>query len=161
MSSESNAVNVSIDLETLKAKQRELTELLKLQKVATVNTEWERKTKARNPALILGSLRVATLEDTATLGHVHGLVCEIACSFGGCEEIRVINKQDAFQVRYCTEHKKEAQKEKMKERRASLKLAGVNPEQLAAEIAKLQAMLSTKQEAVVVSEDEVDETAAA
>ena len=129
---------------SLEATKAALATKLKDQKAADKLSAWERKTKKRNPAFVLGSTRKATNADATILGHTHGQVCEIRCSSKGCSTARVINKQDAFQVRFCAEHKKAASKAAGKVRRAAKAVAARTPEVIQAEIAALEAQLKTK-----------------
>ena len=100
--------------------------------------EWETKTKARNSQYVVGSVRKATDADKALLGaHCHGEVCEIVCL--ECSQIRVINKQDAFQSRYCKEHLREAKKAASAGRRAS---KVQDPRKIDAQLAKLEARMA-------------------
>ena len=133
---------VSVDLVALEAKRKELQALVKASKDVAKNTEWEKKNKARNPAYVMGSLRRPTDEDRVVLDHCHGWVCKIECQHDGCETRRVINKQDAFQVRFCSEHRDEARKAASKARRDKVKLAGLTPAKVEAEIARLQAQMA-------------------
>ncbi len=133
---------VTVDLAALEAKKKELQLLVKASKDLAKNAEWEKKNKARNPAYVMGSLRRPTDEDRAVLDHVHGWVCEIECQHPGCTTRRVINKQDAFQVKFCTEHRDEARKAASKARREKVKLAGLTPEGVQAEIERLQAQMT-------------------
>jgi hypothetical protein len=100
---------------------------------------WERSTKSRNPAYVMGSVRKAVEKDSAILGHAHGMVCLIKCT--ECGKTRLINKQDAFQVKHCKDCRKTARQNAAKAKRESKKLADANPETIAAEIAKLQGQL--------------------
>jgi hypothetical protein len=143
--SKATAQNVTVDLDNLEAKKKELQDLLRAQKTLAKQKEWEDKTKARNPAYVVGSLRPATEADQEVLTHCHGWVCEIKCQHPGCDQVRVINKQDAFQVQFCKEHKAEARKASAKARRESKKLEDMTPESVQAEIAKLQEQLGKLQ----------------
>ena len=82
-------------VENLVAKEKVLREKKKQLKALQADREWEAKTKARNLAYKVGSLRRPTAADEEALGHVHGWVCSIECQ--ACGKERVINKQDAFQ----------------------------------------------------------------
>jgi NAD-dependent SIR2 family protein deacetylase len=73
------------------------------------------------------------------LGHCHGRVCEIVCL--SCGEKRVVNLQDARQVRFCKECKKVADREKSKVARTTKKLSGKSVETLEAQIAEAQKAL--------------------
>ena len=136
-----NSVATKIsDLDTLKALQKELSEKKVSLKSAQELAEWEKKTFERNRAYVMGSVRKAVEADTEILGHVHGMVCEIKCE--KCGKARLVNKQDAFQVRFCLDCKKVASKEAGKEKRMAKKLASVSKADLEAEIAKLSALLA-------------------
>jgi hypothetical protein len=106
---------------------------------------WEKKTIARNPQLVLGSLRIATVEEAATLSHCHGEIAEIRCAYTGtngeCGETRIVNKQDAFQVRYCLEHKSESKKAA---RAAKSAVDANDPAKAQAAIARKMAALQAK-----------------
>jgi hypothetical protein len=128
------------DLNTITTLQDELKAKKKALRQAQERKEWEAKTKARNPQYVVGSLRKASAEEEAQLTHCHGEVCTILCEVCGRE--RVINKQDAFQVRFCKEHRKEASKTKAKAKRLEKKLGSVNPAELEAQIAALDEQLS-------------------
>lgn len=39
----------------------------------------------------------------------HGFVCDVECKKRGCQTVTTVNKQDAFQVLFCEEHRREAQ----------------------------------------------------
>lgn len=131
----------------LEARKAALKEQVKAEKAAAKLAEWEQRTKERNPAFMVGSTRKATEADEAILGHVHGQVCEIKCQHEGCSTVRVINKQDAFQVRFCQEHKKTAGRARAKARRQAKHAAARTPEVIRAEIAELEAQLQAKQAA--------------
>jgi len=126
----------------LLAKQAQLKALQRQVKAASEMEAWEAKVGARNPAYVKGSVRTATDADAEILGHVHGKVCEIKCQ--ECGQIRVVNLQDAFQVRFCRDCRKSAQKAAAKERRLADKLAGTSKEDLEAQIAQLNALLASK-----------------
>jgi hypothetical protein len=144
MSSKTNTVAKISNPEQLKALQAELAEKTKAVKQANELAEWEQKTAERNPAYVVGSVRKATEGDAAILGHVHGLVCEIRCQ--ACGQTRVVNKQDAFQVKFCSECRKSASREVAKEKRLTKKMAGVSAEDIAKQIAELNALLAAKGE---------------
>ena len=93
----------------------------------------------------MGSLRPSTDKDLKVLSHVHGWVCLIACQLKSCKVKRLINKQDAFQVRFCVEHKNEANKARTKARRQQKILVDMTPEKVNAEIERLQATLTQLQ----------------
>jgi hypothetical protein len=105
--------------------------------------EWEEKTIARNPQYVKGSVRKPTAKDEAELGHVHGMVCSIKCQV--CGKLRTINKQDAFQCRFCKEHKNEARKASAKAKRQAAKLDNKSAEEIQAEIDDLRAELTAKE----------------
>lgn len=144
MQNTNNAVVALSDLDQLKAKEKELREKKKALKEAQERQAWETKTKQRNPQFVVGSLRRPTSEDEATLGHVHGWVCSIECA--SCGKVRVINKQDAFQVRFCSECKTEARKAAAKAKRLEKSLEGKSVEDIQAEIDELNALLTAKSE---------------
>jgi len=130
-------------METLSAKQQ----AVKALKGQVALEAWETKTKARNPQYAMGSVRKATDADKALLGaHCHGEVCEIVCL--ECSQTRVINKQDAFQSRYCKEHLREAKK--------ASKAKVADPRKIEAQLAKLEAkMLALKAQAGMVTDQEL------
>jgi len=126
-------------LAELEAKTQELKELKRARKVREEQEVWEAKTKARNPQYVMGSLRQGQPGDEEHVKHVHGWVCEIVCA--ECGETRIINKQDAFQVRFCKVHKDEARKAASKAKRLEKKVAGKSVEEIQAEIDALNAQL--------------------
>lgn len=124
----------------LAAQEQALKEQIRAKKEQAKLEAWEKKTKQRNAAFVLGSTRPATEKDAEAVGHLHGKsVCEIKCQHEGCGTIRIVNKQDAFQVRFCQEHKKMASKARAKAKRES---ASKSPEAIQARIAELQAQLA-------------------
>jgi len=134
------ASNVEIEglAEILASKKGELASLKAEAKLA----EWETRTKARNPQYVLGSVRQDTTISAG--GHGHGEVCDIECQV--CGTVRTVNKQDAFQVRYCLEHKNEGKKVASAERRAA---KSADPEAVKAKIAALEARLAEMRQAAV------------
>ena len=133
-----NQTNVAEKCETsVKDLQRELAEKKAAVKAAAKLADWEVKTSARNPQFVPGSVRKATEEEKATMKCCHGMVCEIVCA--SCGETRIINTQDAFQVKYCGTCKKEAKKEAGKAKRAA---KGKSTEEIESQIAALNAMLT-------------------
>jgi len=134
--------NPSLTVDQLKALTAELAAKKRLVKEQQDLQAWEQKISARNPRFVPGSVRKPTDADTAVLGHIHGLVCEITCE--SCGKVRVINKQDAFQVRFCQDCRKVASREAAKEHRMAQKLAGTSKEELEQQIAQLNAMLAEK-----------------
>jgi len=138
-----NASPVTDQLARLEAVKTELQAKVRQAKVLRELGEWERGIKARNPQYVIGSLRPATDQDVMVLGHAHGWVCEIQCTTCGVK--RVINKQDAFQVKYCAAHKAEARKAKAKASREAVKAAGMTPDKLAEQIELLQRQLTAFQ----------------
>lgn len=134
----------TVDITVLDTKRAELAALAE-QVALAERGAWEKKTLARNPQLILGSLRVATVEEAATLSHCHGEICEIRCAYTGangeCAETRIVNKQDAFQVRYCLEHKSESKKAA---RTAKKAVDANDPVKAQAAIARKMAALQAK-----------------
>jgi NAD-dependent SIR2 family protein deacetylase len=127
-------------LADLQNKEAQLKELKKQLKIAKDRKEWEAKTQKLNPQYVVGSLRVATAEDEAALSHCHGQVADIKCQM--CGKVRVVNKQDAFQVKFCEEHKKEARKAKAKAKRLEKALSGKSVEDVQAQIDALNDQLS-------------------
>ena len=123
------------DLATLKNLTEELAAKKRAVKDAEELADWEQKTSARNPAFVPGSVRSPSIEEISVLGHTHGKVCTIRCQ--ACGETRTINKQDAFQVRYCKDCRKEANRETSKEKRLVKKLDGTSREELERQIAEL------------------------
>jgi len=94
----------------------------------------------KNPQIRPDTLRQA--EDGEMVGGrpAKGWVVEIECTC--CGEARLVNTQDAFQVRYCEAHKDEARKVAGKERRVAAKVAkleALDETELAAQIAALEA----------------------
>lgn len=76
---------------------------------------------AKYPHVVKDSVRDPTAKDRKLLGsRCHGKVCTIKCVDTGKE--RVINTQDAFQVKRTVEAQKLHNKERRRERRASRKL---------------------------------------
>jgi hypothetical protein len=114
----------------------------KLVKKMDALKEWEEATKVKNPQYVMGSLRAATEDDLAIVGHTHGFVCLIKCEV--CGEERLVNKQDAFQSRTCKACKKKASKAKAKARATAKKLAGLSKEDIQAQINALNAQLGIK-----------------
>jgi hypothetical protein len=139
LSLDDNTLPVTEQLASLEAIKSALMEKVKQAKSLQEHSAWETATKRRNPQLVLGSLRPATDQDAMVLGHAHGWVCEIQC--GTCGVKRLINKQDAFQVKFCVAHKAEARKIKAKAAREAIKAAGMTPDKLAEQIALLQSQL--------------------
>jgi hypothetical protein len=137
--SKSTATAKTNNLETLRAKEQELREKTKLVKQAQALREWEQKTKKRNSQYVVGSLRAPKKDEAAELGHCHGQVCSIKCEV--CGVVRTINKQDAFQVRFCKEHKNAARKAKAKARRLEKALDGKSAADIEKEISVLDKQL--------------------
>jgi predicted alpha-1,6-mannanase (GH76 family) len=140
MSNTNTATNITANLNELKAKEQELKDAKKALKVAQKLKEWEAETKARNPQYVMGSLRQGTDADEANLGHCHGQVCEITCEV--CGKVRVVNKQDAKQCRFCKEHKNEARKATAKAKRLEKALEGKSVEDVEAQIVELNNQLA-------------------
>jgi hypothetical protein len=93
-----------------------------------------------NPQLRPDTLRQAEegelINGTPAKGWVVSIECEV------CGEVREVNTQDAFQVRFCETHKAEAQKAASKARRAAKRdaeLAKLSDDDLDAQIAELTA----------------------
>jgi hypothetical protein len=137
-------VSATAELATLAAREEELKALKREAKAREELTGWETKTKARNPAFVFGSVRKATPENSSHLKHTHGEVCDIKCE--ACGKTRVVNTQDAFQVRFCLGCKGEAKKAVAKARRVESRLAGRSVADIEAEIKALTAQLATKGE---------------
>jgi hypothetical protein len=132
MSDNTTTTELETLVKDLKAKQAAL-------KGATKLAGWEDKTAARNPCYVRGSVRAASAGDEEELGHVHGQVCTIRCQV--CGEARTVNKQDAFQVRFCRACRQEAAKAAGTEKRAAKKLSGLDEKELRDRIAGLEAQL--------------------
>jgi hypothetical protein len=148
-------MSVQEQLVALEATKAALAAKVKQARVLQAHSVWEAGIKIRNPAYVLGSLRPATDADVLTLGHSHGWVCEVQCV--ACSKRRVINKQDAFQVRACIGCKSELRKAKAKEIRASAKLSGVSLVDLQAQIAELSAQLAMQDKRAAAIGEKADE----
>lgn len=135
-----NTETAIAEVDKLLKEKQNLSKALKVQKKLE---EWEAKTVARNLQFVAGSVRKPTAADEAELGHVHGLVCSIKCKV--CSKLRTINKQDAFQVRFCKEHKAEARKQAAKAKRQETKLDNKSTEEIQVEIDALRAELTVKE----------------
>ena len=127
------------------AKKEELEKAAKAAEKAKKDQEklaaWETKTHKRNPAFVVGSTRQATDADRAKLTKCHGVVCEIRCTV--CGKMRVVNKQDAFQVSTCgPKCRKVVAASVAKEKRLEKKHGSVKEEDLKAEIARLEKMVA-------------------
>ena len=144
MNSQSNPVvaeTSSQELETLRARARDLKAVEKSLKEAQRLAQWEADVTAVNPQYQVGSVRRPTAEEVSSLGHSHGQVCEIRCQ--ECQEIRVVNLQDARQCRFCKACKATANKAKAKVSRTTKRLAGQSVSDLERQIAEAQAQLDT------------------
>ena len=141
------AVAAKSELETLKATERALKAKRAELKAAEVKAAWEAKVAARNSNYLVGSRRQATPEDVQELGHSHGEVCSIRCMT--CGASRTVNVQDAHQVRYCRECRKEAMKAVAQESRTSKRLAGKSVKDLMAQIEEAQKALEALKTAKV------------
>lgn len=96
-----------------------------------------------NPNVIPETLRPSEDGEMVNGRPAKGWVVEISCET--CGEHRLVNTQDAFQVRFCEAHKDEARKAAAKERRQSAKLAkleSLDEDELAAQVAALEAELA-------------------
>jgi len=133
---EASSIEIVGLAEVLASKQGELRAV----KAAAKLAEWETATKARNPQYVVGSVRQDTTISAG--GHGHGEVCDIECLV--CGGVRTVNKQDAFQVRYCLEHKNEGKRQANAERRAA---KAQDPEAVKAKIAALEAKLAAIRQA--------------
>lgn len=141
-----DTVSAIANVDKLLEEQKLLKKALKEKKALS---DWEKKIvdgtddRLGNKQYVVGSVREPTAKDETELGHVHGKVCEIKCQT--CGVIRVINKQDAFQVRFCKKHKSEARKEKAKAKRQETKLSGKSANEIELEISALKAQLGIKE----------------
>lgn len=91
---------------------------LKVVKTETVADRKLREFYKKYPHVVPGSVRDPNAADKKALGSkCHGKVCTIKCVDTGAE--RVINTQDAFQVKRC----ETAQQEFLRQRRAERRLA--------------------------------------
>jgi Zn-finger protein len=136
----SNQEQVTVSTEEMAKLQAELRAKKATVKAAKDLASWEAKISARNPAYVMGSVRKATDNDAEILGHAHGMVCLIKCM--ECGKTRLINKQDAFQVKHCKNCRKIARQNAAKKRRQAKALADTNPEMIREEMAKLQDQLA-------------------
>lgn len=101
-----------------------------------------RALEARNPAILSDTVRPAQAGELIGGKPAKGWVVTIVCQHGDCEAERLVNTQDAFQVRFCEAHRKVGQKAASKTRREAArdaKLSALSEEELAAEIAALEA----------------------
>jgi len=137
----SENTNTAVTLKTVSEKEALLKKVKADLKAAQNNAAWESATKARNPQFVVGSVRKATPADEAVLGHCHGEVCSIECA--ACGQVRTVNKQDAFQARYCKACKKGADRDRAKSKRADKRLTGKSVDDLQREIAEAEAALKT------------------
>jgi len=133
------AIDVVAQVASLESAIRAKKASLKAREAAAA---WETKTKERNPQYVVGSIRKATDADMGAMKHCHGEVCEIVCEV--CGATRIVNKQDAFQVRFCEScaaaAKRESRKEHAQVKRMEKK--GATKESLEAELKALDAMLT-------------------
>jgi len=93
-----------------------------------------------NPQLLPDTLRQTEEGELINGTPAKGQAVSIECAV--CGKLREINTQDAFQTRFCTDHKAEAQKAAAKARRAAKKdekLAKLSDADLEAQIAELTA----------------------
>ena len=132
-------------METLASKQQAVREA----RANLALSAWEDRTAARNPQYVRGSVRKDS--HISAGGHGHGEVCDITCVT--CGVVRTVNKQDAFQVRYCLEHKGEGKK-------ANKVAKSADPSKVQAKIAALEAKLAAlqAQEDAAIGNLEVDVT---
>ena len=113
---------------------RQAKEELKAKKEALRLKEWISEKQAKNPQFT-GVSREVTSEDAML--HTHGSrLWEIRCAV--CGTTRWVNSQDAHQVKYCEEHRKQASRDAAKKRRAK-KNGGKSVE---AQLAAVQAQLA-------------------
>lgn len=107
---------------------------LKARKEAARLKAWIAEKQAKNPQFT-GVSREVTAEDA--LLHTHGSrLWEIKCAV--CGTTRWVNSQDAHQVKFCDEHRKQASRDAAKARRAK-KNGGKSVE---AQLAAVQAQLA-------------------
>ncbi len=104
---------------------------------------WKVRTAERNPACLVDTVRSVPAGETLDNGLVSkGRVVEIECQHCGTE--RTVNVQDAFQTRFCVEHKNVGRKATTKARIVKAqadKLAELSEEELQDELEALQAEL--------------------
>jgi hypothetical protein len=117
-------------LAALRAKIRE-------EKEAAKTRSWE----AKYAHVVAGSTRSGGLDNGKAS---HGVVCSIACEMCGAE--RTINKQDAFQVRWCVTCAVVAKKGRQQTKRAEKSAAKLTPEAIQAKMAELEAQLAAMSE---------------
>jgi len=118
----------------VKAKGREQR---KLDKKITKLTELH---NTRNPQIVVESLRPSNEGEFVNGKPAKGWVVEIECETCGAR--RTINTQDAFQVKFCEEHKAEARKVANKAKRENAKISELlnqSEDELKAKLAELKA----------------------
>jgi len=96
-----------------------------------------------NPQVRPDTLRQASPDELVNSLPAKGWVVQIECAT--CGEMRTVNTQDAFQVRFCEEHKADAAKAAAKDRRAAKRdaeLAKLDESELDEQLAKLAAELA-------------------
>lgn len=96
-----------------------------------------------NPQVRPDTLRQASDGELVNGRAAKGWVVQIECAT--CGEMRTVNTQDAFQVRFCEEHKADAAKAAAKDRRAAKRdaeLAKLDESELDAQLAALEAELA-------------------
>ncbi len=111
------------------------------QKQAAMDTAWKEKTLARNPAVLVDTLRdveAGTVVPGTDLVS-KGRVVDIACQYEGCILVRTVNVQDAFQVRYCAEHKGVAAKARSRAARLAKKVGTLDTKTLQVRLKKAEA----------------------
>jgi len=97
----------------------------------------------KNPQIQPDTLRPSEEGELIGGKEAKGWVVEIACET--CGKQRLVNTQDAFQVRYCELHKADARKKASKERRTAAKtekLMALDEAELAKQVAELEAELA-------------------
>ncbi len=109
----------------------------KVAKQRTKDAEWEKEIFQSNPRYQVGSLRTPTEEERNRLSHCHGKVCTIVCEM--CYKPRMINKQDAYHVKYCKDCVKIAKRQRAKGENVELNFVSMTLEQLYALKAELEA----------------------
>jgi len=94
----------------------------------------------KNPQIVVESLRPANDGELINDKPAKGWVVEIECATCGVR--RTVNTQDAFQVRFCEEHKAEARKVANKAKRENAKISELlnqSEEELRERLAELKA----------------------
>jgi hypothetical protein len=74
------------------------------------------KTKATAPKILLRDPKIERSKETGRIVSITG-----RCTWRGCTKTRTIHASDAFQVRYCEEHRREAARAGARARRKRAK----------------------------------------